>query len=466
MARCRIVTTRFAAVASLAVAAPLVVTLLPNVASAAPSTTAPNVSVTWADVHRIAAYVEDHPTRYSGIYFDKTSNGYTITLPNGADLSAGLRDATAPFSAEHSTGKQITVSAQHRQRSIAQLRAIEDQIAAGTGQFGALAGKSVVQWGLNEKDNVVVVGVTQAVTPALLSAAQATYGDSVQLRETTQHYAASRTITADQVKVVHAPAAARTAVDSTITPMASSGPDRLQDAQPYWAGDRLVYWWTSGNTTYITQCTSGWNAGVVNGVRTNNTYMFTAGHCFPAGAAIYQGYYDESSGTLYATGEVGPVNARKWGDNQPDWESINPANYSGIFQAYYIGALDAPSGLAEYDLRAAIYGEPVCADGSFTGESCNGTVFSTDGCESIAYDDAGHSYNVCHLDYAASLGSRLVQHGDSGGPVMAFDGGNDQSGINVGVISAGNVGTDADPGPGTEMEFTDGGAICAFSGEC
>lgn len=79
-------------------------------------------------------------------------------------------------------------------------------------------------------------------------------------------------------------------------------------------------------------------------------------------------------------------------------------------------------------------------------------------------DDTGKAFLVRNQDFAVSAGARLVQHGDSGGPVLAADGGFIVPGL--GVISGGNVGTVTIPDPGDEMNFTDGGDICVLSHEC
>jgi hypothetical protein len=87
----------------------------------------------------------------------------------------------------------------------------------------------------------------------------------------------------------------------------------------------------------------------------------------------------------------------------------------------------------------------------------------TEGC--VDETDGTTTFSVCNQDFAGNPnGIRLVQHGDSGGPVLAHDGGFVTAAI--GVISGGNVGSDSNPGPGTDVNFTDGGDVCAISGWC
>jgi hypothetical protein len=130
----------------------------------------------------------------------------------------------------------------------------------------------------------------------------------------------------------------------------------------------------------------------------------------------------------------------------------------------YLGAPDSSSGIEEYDIVGAALYEPICTNGSFTGESCNGTVSATGGCVELHDPLHGTTTDVCNQDFATSPGPRLVQSGDSGGPVLGYDGGSDQTGITVGIISGQ---ADTSSGPGTEVNFTDGDAICGSQvGEC
>jgi hypothetical protein len=335
----------------------------------------------------------------------------------------------------------------HEKRSLAQLRAIEMRIAQHDGTFGAMAGDLVSQWGLNEQTNTVQVGVLR-LTSALVTAARQTYGDSVVLTQVQRAYATSLSLPAAGSGVTRA---------NAVSPMS-----RLLDGQPYSAGDRVIA--QVGNKVF--ECTSGWASGIVRGAQTGNSkFMFTAGHCFPQGATVFQGHCVITNNLCSpeVTGVMGAINTIQWGNGRMDWESINSSGSSTIQQGIYLNGQDSTSGIAEFDLVSAALNEPVCGDGSFTGESCGGTVTSTEGCVKIS-DDSGTMVNVCDLDFASAT-TRLVQHGDSGGPVLAADDGF-LTGVDVGVISAGNVGTVAAPGPGTEMFFTDGGSICNIGGEC
>lgn len=152
----------------------------------------------------------------------------------------------------------------------------------------------------------------------------------------------------------------------------------------------------------------------------------------------------------------------QFGNNRMDWESMNTEGFASLANEVYTGGVASSTGIARESLLSAGLNEPICTDGSFTGENCNGTVDMTEGC--VDLDDNGTEVLVRDQDFAVSSSARLVQHGDSGGPVFAHDDGFVSPG--VGVISGGNVGTDTTPGPGDEVNFTDGDSICNVSGEC
>jgi hypothetical protein len=427
-----------------------------GVASAQPATiAAPTIQVPTAGIQSAITFVKAHPTEYSGIYFDPSTQQFVVAIPDGQDASAALNTvAEGARQANVANGRQIGLTVVHQTRTLAQLRTIETQVAGHHGTFGAMAGDLVSQWGLNEQTNTVQVGVLH-LTSALVAAARQTYGDSVVVSQVQRAYAASLQLPAAASGIARSGAV-------KVSPSSVSPLSRTLDGQPYSAGDRIIA--QIGNN--IISCTAGWASGVVRGTQTGHSqYMFTAGHCFPQGTTVYQGYCVITNNLCSAqvTGVMGSVNTVQWGNGRMDWESVNTSGSSRLQQVLYLNGVDSTSGIGEYDLVSAALNEPVCGDGSFTGESCGGTVTSTEGCTQVS-DDSGNIINVCNLDFA-SASTRLVQHGDSGGPVLAADNGV-LTGVDVGVISAGNVGTTASPGPGTEMFFTDGGSICNAGGEC
>jgi hypothetical protein len=85
-------------------------------------------------------------------------------------------------------------------------------------------------------------------------------------------------------------------------------------------------------------------------------------------------------------------------------------------------------------------GNLFCSDGALTQENCNGYI---DYCgATVLYDDGTHATNLCVTH--STDGSRLVQEGDSGGPIVS---GNM---LQRGIISGGNVNN----GPGNQLYFS------------
>lgn len=147
--------------------------------------------------------------------------------------------------------------------------------------------------------------------------------------------------------------------------------------------------------------------------------------------------------------------SRQWGSGRTDWEGIDAAAGQGhLAQTAFVGGGGATTLRTNQGTMygAASLNETVCADGSYTGLSC-GKVTATTGCALV------DNMSVCGLEAVQSTdGHRIVQHGDSGGPVRSRTG----SG-GYGLISAGNV----DNGqPGDFMLFATFRAACDASREC
>jgi hypothetical protein len=206
------------------------------------------------------------------------------------------------------------------------------------------------------------------------------------------------------------------------------------DSTPYYGSDRLV----SIQGQYIVQCTAG--APFVDGAA--NAYMMTAGHCGPTGTSWYQGYYDGTN--INESGTMGTVTVQQWGNNRIDGEIMNGSSYAPYIwtngasyaAAHVLGATAVTPGPAGQ-------GTPVCTDGSFTLYACGGTVTLVNACVNEV-DNSGTTYYVCGQDIADAP-NQIVQHGDSGGPVLVQTSGGVQL---AGVISGGNA-------SGTEVNFSD-----------
>ena len=200
---------------------------------------------------------------------------------------------------------------------------------------------------------------------------------------------------------------------------------------------------------FITQCTATFSNAI--------NAMLSAGHCFRLGTVVQQGYLDGT--TWRYTGTMGKVDWVQWGNDRPDAEQINPAPLGrpGVASPIYnalTGSVQVMGNAYRYSI-----GAPFCTDGSFTGENCKGVVDSANICANVL--DNGTTIRVCNLISGHSTdGSRLVQHGDSGGPVYArVTGGVARSGI----ISAGNVDTGQ---AGNQVLFTDLGVLCQAYTKC
>lgn len=99
------------------------------------------------------------------------------------------------------------------------------------------------------------------------------------------------------------------------------------------------------------------------------------------------------------------------------------------------GYVDLASIQYAYD---ALAGQRVCMSGSYTGTKCSGAVVVPDECYIFNHTDPDldqtYQVNMCDMTRVQS-GERIVQNGDSGGPVFY---GNPADGVGAtGIISAG-----------------------------
>lgn len=216
--------------------------------------------------------------------------------------------------------------------------------------------------------------------------------------------------------------------ETTPSLMAAVTSPPLIDSTPYYGGDRLVRTYSSGGQTYVSQCTAG-------GVYTSGgtLKMATAGHCGPTGTLWYQGYYDTVDQQIYISGTMGNTISSQYGGG-----AIDAAMLSGNSYAPSIWT-SSTSSLPIAGQAAVGNGTSICTAGSFTGFSCGGKVDLVDICTN--YTDGNM---VCGLDRATAP-YRLVQSGDSGGPVVVNNGGSSAS--LAGIISGGTS-------TGTTVYFT------------
>jgi hypothetical protein len=271
--------------------------------------------------------------------------------------------------------------------------------------------------------NVVAVQVPEPETVA--AAARSSFGDAVRVSAVQNlEHAVKKTRFNGSVRLATARQVA----------------DRRLDGTPFYAGNRLV--WINGNEVW--QCTSGYHSG-------NATVMFTAGHCFPINAVVRQGFFDEGTNTVRWTQMYGNVRHVEWGNNRIDAESVAAAAAGQLSAArIWSRAATSTQSTATNSWAMSTVGSTVCADGSFTGEVCRGIVQIVNGCTNV------DNFTVCGVSTAqAPAGVRLVQHGDSGGPVFRRD--VNGRAITLRVISAGNVGQGQ---PGDRMVYTEAFRMC------
>ncbi|MEV4601807.1 hypothetical protein AB0K15_30935 [Amycolatopsis sp. NPDC049253] len=384
---------------------------------------------------RLADTLKQDAAGFGGIYFDKKSQRYVITTPS-IDKFDAIAKKVQSISSSTQTVQQFPVEVKTAKHSSADLNAIVDKLRDPANELRLRLGDTLTDWGIVASDNKVRLDVTRLDT-SIVDFADQRYGDAVEFRATDANRVATRT---DKVNSVVRVATTKT-TSATKAAKLDAAPDRFLDGVPYWAGDRIGYY----SNGVVTQCTSGFVA---------QAGMFTAGHCFDQNVTVEQGYV--SGGTFYTTGNMGAVTARAWGNNQTDAESIDPnaSNPPGyVAPAVYVTDNDA---LPEHAISSTISGSSFCTDGSFTGENCSGIIDIVQGCALI------ENFTVCGIDTGySSNGSRLVQHGDSGGPVEVHD---TTGGLIVlGVISAGNVGDETNPGPGNNVLFSDAQFVCQIN---
>ena len=328
----------------------------------------------------------------------------------------------------------VTETAQY---DLETLNRVRDQLTAASSGFAAQAGKNLTVWYSDPLTDRVRVGVTK-VTPSLKKSAETEFGDKVTLFQEPRHYSMDRL-----TKVNRTPSFQRVATGlkgGKAARSATATATRLLDSAPYAGGDRIVSQQVINGTNYIVQCTVNFDFAMDSGTPS----MGTAGHCGGTGVSWLQGYLDDSSKTVKYTGTMGAVYTRQWGNNRTDAELLNDAgNTHGFWTQVYI------DNTTLNDVGSVVpvaVGDRSCSDGSFTGQNCSGVVSAAEVCENI--NDDGTIVKVCNLDIAKS-GTRLVQSGDSGGPVYH------ENGTTLhpqGIISAGSSN-------GLELDFADIGSV-------
>jgi hypothetical protein len=387
----------------------------------------PHPEVAADDIASLNKIVNRDPQRYAGVVVDEAAHTVRVYVRAGeqttatADL-AGLRAPAA-------TGERLAVQLVPVRRSQAELDTVFRQVTSRQ-PFAASIQDRLTQWYVDPRTNRVVVGLT-SVTDEARAAAAAAFGDAVAVVAADRHDTMSRRITvpSGDLKVVTAAPRAARAVPT---------PTRLLDSTPYYGGDRIIRWTPNPDgTTSIMQCTAAFTVGSGTAL-----YMSTAGHCGPTGTVWQQGYYESGAQIIHTTGTMGTETSVQWGNNRMDAAIMNGGSYWN--GAVYGGMVNGTAWAVGGQLAVAV-GNSVCSDGSVTKENCSATISAINACLNL--NDNGTIVQVCNQALADSTSGRIVQHGDSGGPVLRHTTTFEEV-VGVGLISGGNTDN------GLHMNFT------------
>jgi hypothetical protein len=304
---------------------------------------------------RVAA----NPDLFAGVSFHPGLA--TVHVAAGADSAAARAvvqnvRASQAVSEPLGAGNSWAVAFDAQARSLGRLQAVVDVIGRDQA-WKRDATSALVEWGIDPDRNVVDVGVT-GLSPAVVAAVRARFGDDVALHE------ASR---------------AHVAVCS-----------RLDDCPPYWAGAKIQ------NIDGI-NCTSGF--GVSKG---SSSYLLFAGHCYLLGSNVYD----------WGGDYMGTVAYKTVAENGYDRALIRA---SSGYQTY-IGPYTSASARPISGYHTPSTGEYVCFSGAVSGENCSSPDSGNDIC--VYFSNADRT--TCHLHRAASIDyATVVRKGDSGGPVYS-----------------------------------------------
>lgn len=241
-----------------------------------------------------------------------------------------------------------------------------------TQPWAKVARSKINEYYVDRRRGVVAVGVAEP-TPQLRRLVRHTFGDAVRLYRALPSYRAVPSY--------------RAARDS--------------DHVPYAAGALIQ--------TPLGVCTSGFGV-----VRARLRYFLSAGHCFRGPGDIVT-----NDGRPY-----GRVSGRRMTDNGPDTALVA----SAFAPRMYVGGPDSDRSVPVAGRRSPGFGAWLCTSGARSGEDCSGQRRETGLCVRF-----GDGVTTCHLTRVVSSdGRRLVEPGDSGGPVYL------PGGYAVGITVGGN----------------------------
>lgn len=346
-----------------------------------------------------------YPTVFGGLWGDPASHIATLSIVPGssadpmyaAAMRAIAQVGSSSDPALKTTPKMWTLRIDHAGPSIKTLQTVMRSVERAE-PWASISKSQLTGWGIDSRRHAVVVGVLQA-TPELAATARNILGNNVILT------------TKERLKIQ----------------------DRLLDSPPYYGSDRII-------VNGVGECTAGFAAYDPNASMHHG--MLTSGHCFTNGTVVWQGYYDPTTHTIYYRGNIGTVTHLEWGQDRTDGEFLDapvaggdpPPDTAPYVWTGAAGFVPVPYPVSEGG--NSFQGESVCFDGSFTLENCEGVITTADGCF-IVGTPGGGTVRTCHQDETTS-GSRIVQSGDSGGPVYIYLGVPPTSLSALGLITAGN----------------------------
>lgn len=400
---------------------PLLAAFVPSLpAHAGPPASTTRVSQQQLDaVHQL---VYGQPDRYAGIMVDhRAAVVHVYVERHQQELARTALTRAVATSATGASGS-LRLDVVPVARSLRSLDAVMSKVTTQE-PWASLTKNIRAVWYVDPPVNKVRIGLT-VVTDQARAAAAAAFGDSVVLVRQDRHKTMAKVtrLTGAAPVIRVAPPAKTRATGTAVHPLDT--PTRLLDASAYYGGDRIFRTYVQNGQHWVVQCTGNFVAHT-----SAADVMLTAGHCGPSGVTWSQGYFDQGTGTLYSTGLMGFADSVEWGNNRMDAETIGEGSY--WVAAEYVSPTGAVGVAGSGSLNV---GDSICADGSFTNESCNGYIYGVDACLDLL-DDEGNIVHVCNQALAEARGDRLVQAGDSGGPVYNY---NDQLRLTAqGIISGG-----------------------------
>ncbi|HEY9289095.1 MAG TPA: hypothetical protein VIT43_13845 [Candidatus Dormibacteraeota bacterium] len=327
----------------------------------------------------LAGIVEKYPDVYAGLWGDPTTDVLYVSFAAGTvDASRRARArseqrivGTSNDPLRISRPKMWLVQSAADGVSLATLNREMASIATAEPWISDVK-QDLVGWGIDPQRHTIRIGLTSVSGVAQRDAAKAFHGMATLVKQ----------------------------------PRAQAQ-SRYLDSQPYYGSDHLTD--SPGNP-----CTSGFAAYDTS--NSSHRGFLTAGHCYPSGTVVLQGYKD--SGGLHYSGNLGKVNRRSFSTDAADAEFMDATTVGTSISDFVWRGPNPPTGVTKPSgTGTSFVGLTVCFDGSVTAENCHAVVQATNQCQVIGGN------TDCYLEYVTSSnGSILGQYGDSGGPVFKDDG--------------------------------------------